>query len=108
MIEADRKNFDQEVLEAEGTVIVDFFGDGCVPCAALRPHIDAFSEKYGDKLKFVALNTTKARRAAIAQGIMGLPVIGVYQVGKRVEELVKDAATVEAVEAMIKKYYEQA
>ena len=39
MIEADRKNFDQEVLEAEGTVIVDFFGDGCVPCAALRPHL---------------------------------------------------------------------
>lgn len=105
MNEVDRKNFDQEVLEAEGTIVVDYYGDGCVPCAALKPHVEGFAEKYGDKIKFCALNTTKARRVAIAQGIMGLPVIAVYQGGKKVEELVKDDATPEAVEAMIKKYY---
>lgn len=105
MLEADRKTFDTEVLEAEGTVIVDFYGDGCVPCAALRPHVEEYAEQYGDKLKFVALNTTKARRAAIAQKIMGLPVIAVYQHGEKVEELVKEAATPETVKAMIEKYY---
>lgn len=106
MLELDRKNFEEEVLNASGTILVDYYGDGCVPCAALKPHYEGFAEKYGDKLKFTALNTSKARRVAIGQKIMGLPVIAVYKDGEKVEELVKDDATPEAVEEMIKKYYE--
>ena len=101
MLEADKNTFEEEVLKADGYVLVDFYGDGCVPCAALMPHVHAMADVYGDKLKFVALNTTKARRLAIGQKIMGLPVIAVY----KVDELVKDDATKEAVEEMIKKYY---
>ena len=41
MIICDKKTFEPEVLQAEGTVLVDFFGDGCVPCAALMPHVEA-------------------------------------------------------------------
>ncbi len=104
MIDLDKTTFEAEVLQAEGTVLVDFFGDGCVPCAALMPHIHAFAETYGDKLKFTSLNTTKARRLAISQKVMGLPVIAIYQNGAMVESLVKDDATPENVEAMIKKY----
>ena len=61
---------------------------------------------YGDKIKFTALNTSKARRVAIGQKVLGLPVIAIYKDGEKVEELVKDDATKEAVEEMIKKYYE--
>lgn len=104
MLILDKTNFEDEVLKAEGYVLVDFFGDGCVPCAALMPHIESLSEKYGDKLKFTKLNTTKARRLAIGQKIMGLPVIAVYKDGEKVEELIKDDATPDNVEEMIKKY----
>ncbi|MBE6940110.1 MAG: thioredoxin [Ruminococcaceae bacterium] len=104
MLELDKTTFEAEVLQAEGTILVDFYGDGCVPCAALMPHVHAFAETYGDKLKFTALNTTKARRLAISQKVMGLPVIAIYQGGVMVESLVKDDATPENVEAMIKKY----
>lgn len=104
MILCDKTTFEDEVLKAEGTVLVDFFGDGCAPCAALMPHIEELSEKYGDKIKFCKLNTTSARRLAIGQKIMGLPVIAIYKDGEKVEELVKDDATAVAVEAMIKKY----
>lgn len=104
MLEVDRKNFEDEVLKAEGTVLVDFFGEGCVPCEALKPHIEKYSEEYGDKLKFVCLNTSKARRLSISQKILGLPVVAIYKGGEKVEELVKEAATPEAVLEMIKKY----
>ena len=105
MLELTKDTFESEVLQADCTVFVDFYGDGCVPCAALMPHVHEFAEKYGsDKLKFTTINTTKARRMSIAQGIMGLPVMAIYQNGKKVEELVKDDCTVEAIEAMIKKY----
>ncbi len=104
MLELTKDNFEAEVLQAEGTILVDYYGDGCVPCAALMPHVHAFAEKYGETIKFCALNTTKARRLAIGQKIMGLPVIAIYKGGEKIEELVKDDATPEAVEAMIQKY----
>ena len=49
-------------------------------------------------------NTTKARRLAIGQKILGLPVMAIYKDGEKVEEVVKDDATQESIEAMIKKY----
>ena len=104
MIELDKTTFEAEVLQAEGKVLVDFYGDGCVPCAALMPHVHAFAETYGDKIKFTALNTTKARRLAIAQKVMGLPVIAIYENGAQVDACVKDDATPENVEAMIKRH----
>ena len=104
MLIVDKETFEPEVLQAEGTVLVDFFGDGCEPCKALLPHIEGFDEKYGEKIKFTKLNTTSARRLAIGQKILGLPVIAIYQNGQKVEELVKDDATPENIEAMIQKY----
>ena len=65
MLEVDKKTFEDEVLKAEGYVFVDFFGDGCVPCQALMPFVHEMADKYGDKIKFTSLNTTKARRLAI-------------------------------------------
>lgn len=104
MLELDKNTFETEVLQEEGRVLVDFYGDGCAPCAALMPHVHAFAERYGDKIKFCALNTTKARRLAISQKIVGLPVIAVYEKGAMIDSLIKDDATPEKVEAMIQKY----
>ena len=104
MLEVDKTTFAAEVLEAEGYVFVDFYGDGCVPCQALMPAVHAFADKYGDKLKFTALNTTKARRLAIAQKVLGLPVMAIYKDGEMIDSVVKDDATEESIEAMIQKY----
>ncbi|MGF7084128.1 thioredoxin 1 [Lachnospiraceae bacterium PF1-4] len=104
MLELTKENFEEEVLKADGYVFVDFYGDGCVPCQALMPKVHAFADTYGDKLKFTALNTTKARRLAIAQKVLGLPVMAVYKDGEKVQELVKDDCTEEAIEEMIKSY----
>jgi thioredoxin 1 len=104
MIELTKENFEAEVLQAEGTVFVDFFGDGCVPCEALMPFVHEMANKYGERIKFASLNTTKARRLAISQKVLGLPVMAIYQNGVKVEELVKEAATRENIENMIKKY----
>ena len=59
---------------------------------------------YGDKIKFTALNTTKARRLAIGQQILGLPVIALYKDGAKIAECVKDDATVENIKAMIESH----
>jgi len=101
VLEVNKETFEAEVLQATGKVLVDYYGDGCIPCEALLPFVTAMAEKYGDKIKFVKLNTTKARRLAIGQKILGLPVIAVYENGEKLEELVKDDATEANIEAMI-------
>ena len=104
MFELTKDNFEEEVIQAKGYILVDYYGNGCAPCEALKPHILGFEKTYGDAIAFKALNTSKARRLAIGQKILGLPVIAIYKDGEKVEELVKDDATPENVEAMIKKY----
>ena len=71
---------------------------------SIRDRVHEFADTYGDKLKFTSLNTTKARRLAIGQKILGLPVMAIYKDGEKVDELVKDDCTPETIEAMIKKY----
>ncbi|MBQ6390836.1 MAG: thioredoxin [Eggerthellaceae bacterium] len=104
MLEVDKKTFEPEVLQSEETVLVDFYGDGCVPCAALMPHVHELAEKYAGQLKFCAMNTSKARRVAIGQQVLGLPTVAIYKGGEKVEEVVKEDATPESVEELIKKY----
>lgn len=104
MKDLDKTNFDDEVLKAQGYIFVDFYGDGCVPCQALMPKVHEFADTYGDKMKFTSLNTTKARRLAIGQKVLGLPVMAVYKDGEKIDEVIKDEATPESIEAMIQKY----
>ncbi len=104
MLELDKDNFEAEVLQAEGYVFVDFFGDGCVPCQALMPFVHDLAQRYHDNMNFTSLNTTKARRLAIGQKVLGLPVMAIYKDGVKVEEVVKDDATEENIENMVKKY----
>lgn len=104
MLELSKENFEEEVLQASGAVFVDYCSDGCVPCQALLPSVHGLAEKYGQQLKFTTLNITRARRLAIGQGIMGVPVMAIYKDGAKVEELVKDDCTPESIEALIQKY----
>lgn len=104
MVDLDKENFEAEVLQADGLVLVDFYSDGCVPCQALMPHIHGYEAVYGEKIKFTSLNITKARRLAIAQKVLGLPVIALYSGGEKIDEVVKDDATPESIEAMIQKH----
>ncbi|NLY77489.1 MAG: thioredoxin [Tissierellia bacterium] len=101
MIELNKENFEAEVLQAEGPVLVDYWGPTCEPCKALMPHIHALEEKYGDKVKFCSLDITKARRLAIKQKVMGLPAIIIYKDGQEVERVAESEATATSVEEMI-------
>lgn len=104
MLELNKENFETEVLEGEGYVLVDFWSPSCEPCKALMPHVEKLSEEYGDKIKFTSLDITKARRVAIGQKVLGLPVIAIYKDGEKVDSVVADKANKESVKEMVEKY----
>lgn len=104
MIQVDKDTFQVEVLEAEGYVVVDFWSESCEPCKAFMPSIMELAEAYDGKMKFCKLDTTQARRLAIAQKILGLPTVALYKDGVKIDEKTKDEVTKLQVEAMIKKH----
>ena len=103
MLELNKETFQAEVLETEGNVLVDYWSDGCEPCKALMPDVEELAKKYDGKVKFCKLNTSKARRLAISQRVMGLPAIVLYKDGEKIGECTKEDATKENIEAMIEK-----
>lgn len=104
MLELDKTNFDEEVLESKGLTFVDFWSEACEPCKALMPGVHELADKYKDEVKFCSLDITKARRAAIKQGVLGLPAMLMYKDGEKIDEIGKDDATLENIEAMIQKH----
>ncbi|KAF5074098.1 thioredoxin family protein [Proteiniclasticum sp. QWL-01] len=108
MLALDKDTFQPEVLEAKGLVFVDFWSQSCEPCKALMPDVEKLAEKYAGTMKFTNMDTTKARRVAIGQKVLGLPTLAIYRDGEKIEELTKDDATIENIENMIKKYAAQA
>ena len=103
MIELNKDNFDAEVLQAIGPVLVDFWGEKCEPCKALMPEVHALAEKYGKNMKMCKLNTTENRRLAIGQKVMGLPTFIVYKNGEKSKEISgAENCTPETIESLIK------
>jgi len=100
MIEVDKTNFEDEVLKAEGLVVVDFWSPKCEPCKELMPHVAKLAEKYQGKAKFCKLDTAANRRLAISQKVLGLPTIAFYKNGNKVAELTQDVS-VEDIEAKL-------
>jgi len=97
----DKNTFKEEVLEGQGYVLVDYYSDGCEPCKALMPDVEALAEEFAGKVEFTKLNTTKARRLAISQKVLGLPTIILYKDGEKVAEVTKDDATRDGIKSMI-------
>lgn len=105
MIELDSNNFEAEVTQAKGVVMVDFWGDTCENCLNLMPDIEKFSQKYGDKIKFAKLNIKGSRRLAMAQKVMGLPTVCFYENGEKKEQIGGEGLTAGQIEETIQKYY---
>lgn len=101
MLELNKDNFEQEVLQGEGLVMVDFWSPKCEPCMELLPHVEELADRYGN-VKFGKLNILENRRLAIGQKVMGLPTILFYKNGERVGELSQNFS-IEDVETMLKK-----
>ncbi|MCL2840626.1 MAG: thioredoxin family protein [Defluviitaleaceae bacterium] len=91
MLEFNKDNFEAEVLQADGLVMVDFWGEKCEPCLALMPEVVALAEKNAGRAKFGKFNTAGSARFLITQKVMGLPTIAFYKGGEKVVHLDKDA-----------------
>ncbi|MEM9468862.1 MAG: thioredoxin [Pseudomonadota bacterium] len=78
-------DFENEVLNAEGPVMVDFWAEWCGPCKALSPIVDEVAGEMAGKMKVVKVNIDENPSAPTKYGVRGIPTLIVFKDGEPVE-----------------------
>lgn len=87
VLDVNRDNFDEEVLNFDGRVLVDFWAEWCGPCMMLSPLVDEVSDELDD-VKFCKVNCDEARDLALEYGIMTIPNLLLFENGELINQSV--------------------
>ena len=82
-----QENFKAEVIEAKGTVLVDFWAAWCGPCQMLSPVVDEVAEALTD-VKVGKVNIDEQPDLAARFDVMSIPTLVVFKDGQEVEQSV--------------------
>ena len=84
----EEKNFEEEVLKAEGKVLVDFYADWCGPCRMMSPVIDDIAKELEGTVKVGKVNVDNNQELAIKYDVMSIPTIMVFEKGNPIKTFV--------------------
>ena len=82
------ENFDEEVLQSDIPVIVDFYADWCGPCKMLAPELEAVEKELEGKVKIGKVNVDEQGELANAFGVNAIPAVIVFKNGKEASKYV--------------------
>ena len=78
------QNFEQEVLQSDKPVLIDFYADWCGPCKMMAPVIEEIAGE-ADDVKVGKLNIDNEMEIAQKYGVMSIPTLIVFRDGKEVK-----------------------
>ena len=74
-------NFEEEVLNCEQPVLVDYWAEWCGPCKMIGPLLDEIASDYEGKLKIAKLNIDDNPNTPPKYGIRGIPTLMIFKNG---------------------------
>jgi thioredoxin 1 len=80
--------FEADVLQSAKPVIVDFWAEWCGPCRMISPVLAEIAEEYRDKVTVAKVNVDHEPELAMKYNVTGIPLLGVFQNGQMVKQLV--------------------
>jgi len=81
-------NFEDEVLNADTPVLVDFWAQWCSPCRALAPTIDDLATSFADKIKVGKLDIDQNNKTAARFTVSSIPTVILFHNGEIVEKFI--------------------
>lgn len=98
------QTWDNEVLNSDLPVIVDFWAEWCAPCSMIAPVVEQISEEYEGKIKVGKLNVDENQVTAGKYQVMAIPTLLFFNGGKlvdRVAGVVPKKILVEKIEKIL-------
>ena len=80
--------FEEEVINSDIPVLVDFWADWCAPCKMIAPIVDDLSTEFDGKMKFAKLDVDANPQAAMKYGVRGIPTLLIFSGGSPIDQIV--------------------
>ncbi len=100
VMEIEDSNFDNEVLQSEKPVLVDFWAPWCGPCKAISPLVEELASDFGDKIKFAKCNVDNNPVTPGQFGIRAIPTLIIFKGGNVAEQIIGMVAKSKLEEAI--------
>lgn len=81
IVNATDASFDEDVINADGAVLVDYWAPWCGPCKMIAPILEEVSAEYAGKLKVVKINIDDNPDTPKKYGVRGIPTLTVFKNG---------------------------
>src|SRR3954462_5078338 len=82
MKQVSDQSFEQDVLKAEGPVLVDFWAEWCGPCKQIAPSLERLSAEFGEKLTVAKINIDDNPQTPTQYGVRGIPTLMIFKGGQ--------------------------
>lgn len=88
VLELTDESFNQEVLEAAGPVVVDFWAPWCGPCRAVTPLLEQLEAAHAGRVLFASLDIDEHPNAAVRYGVLSIPTAILFEGGEPRETVI--------------------
>mgnify|MGYP001387181295 CR=1 FL=1 len=96
------ENFEEQVLQNDQVVLVDFWAPWCGPCLAIAPTLEELADEYKGKVTIAKMNVDENANVPVTYGVRSIPFLGCFKGGELQHSIIGNQPKAKLKEALDK------